>query len=215
VRRLLRIDPMRAGLIAIVLLGMAGSAEAGNGIFVPPSRVDFSPATMTSGDGPMGGFHFLGGLYWASLWPGKRTPVDVGIGYLYEAYDTGASGRPKLLASGLALDPDPVMSLHGTFLELARRAGGHGGERRWLGARAELLFGEVNGHTRTGVGFTGRAAWELFAPVKAGGNGGGIIGTFALGVYAEVSGRLLPDGRGAVQSTGGLSFRVPLIAIGG
>jgi hypothetical protein len=120
-----------------------------------------------------------------------------------------------LAAGGESRPLDPTLELNGAYVEMARRAGGDDWRRAWLGARAELLFADVAGRHRAGVGFTGRAAWELFAPIKAGGRGGGIIGTFALGVYLELGGRRLPDGTSAVQSTAGLSMRLPLIAIGG
>jgi hypothetical protein len=210
---------MRAALGVLSLLVVVGTAEpahAGDcGFFVPPVRVDASAATMSRSDGAMVGVHVLTGLHWASLWPGKRTPVDVGIGYIYEAYDLGPAAEPMVLAAGGVSRPaDPTLELHGGYIELARRAGGNDWKRTWIGARAEVLAGEVNGHTRAGVGFTGRGAWELYAPVKAGGRNGVIVGTFALGVYLEVGGRLLPDGKSAVMSTAGLSMRLPLIAVG-
>jgi hypothetical protein len=208
---------MRAvGVVSLlVVLGTGGAAEAGSGFFVPPMRLDASAATMARHDGALVGVHLLAGLHWASLWPGRRTPVDVGIGYLYEAYAGGPQSQPEMLAAGGQVRPaDPAIELHGAYFEMARRAGGDDWRRTWLGARAELLFSEVNGRTLAGVGFTGRAAWELFAPVKSGGHDGCIVGTFALGVYLELGGRRLPDGTGAVQSTAGLSMRLPLIAIG-
>ncbi len=212
---MLGLDGMRAAVGALsllVILGLGGPAQAGHGFFVPPMRVDLSPATMSGPDGTMIGMHALAGVYWASLWPGKRTPVDVGVGYLYEAYRTGEP-RSQLLAAGMAPE-EPLLELHGTYVELARRAGGNHGRRGWIGARAEVLFSEVGGRRRAGVGFAGRAAWELFVPVKGGGNNGVIVGTFALGVYLELAARQLPDGKGALQSTAGLSMRIPLIAVG-
>ncbi|HTM21060.1 MAG TPA: hypothetical protein VL172_11145, partial [Kofleriaceae bacterium] len=93
---------MRAvGVVSLlVVLGTGGAARAGGGIFVPPMRIDVSAATMSRHEGAMVGMHILAGLHWASLWPGRRTPVDVGVGYLYEAYALGPQSQPEMLAAG-------------------------------------------------------------------------------------------------------------------
>jgi hypothetical protein len=204
---------------AVVVSGLAlcarvDGALAGGG-FLPPTRVDVSPSSSLTSDGAHAGFHLLAGLHWASVSPNWKTDVDVGVGYVYDQFaPVGGAGRS--IAFGAPTRPSVEaadrVGVHGTYLELARRPFGTRHKRHWLALRAEMLFGSVDGRTRMGVGVTGRAAWELFATVKAGGRGGGIIGAVAIGTYIEVGARQLPDGRAALLSTAGLSLRIPLIA---
>jgi hypothetical protein len=60
-----------------------------------------------------------------------------------------------------------------------------------------------------------RVATELFGAGSAGARGGAIIGTVAIGVYAEVTYRDLPAALGPVGFTSGLSCRLPFIVAGG
>ncbi len=168
------------------------------------------------GDGAHVGMHVLAGLHWASLSPRWNNPLDLGLGYVYDGFDDprpAPDGALLAVAPGAERDA-PRTSVHGIYFEAARRNGGTHHRRSWLGMRAEVLFGSVRGETRTGVGLVGRAAWELFTPVKASGVNGGALGILGLGVYLEAGARLLPDGRAGVMTTAGVSVRLPAIAAG-
>lgn len=206
---------MRALALVVILCLPAAKARA-DGAFVPPARLDVSPITMLAGGEPRAGYHLTTGIHWASATPNPKTWLDVGIGYLLERLPGTACCLPPSPYGAPAVsgrEPDPLF-VHGAYLELAKRMGGTRHKRSWLGARAELLFANVRGSTRTGAGLTARAAWELFATVKAGGNGGVAMGAFALGVFLEVGYRRLPDGERGVATMAGLSTRLPLIAVG-
>jgi len=206
---------MRALVLAVILCLPASSARAG-GAFVPPSRVDVSPVTMTSGGQPSVGFHLTAGLHWASVSPNPKTWLDVGIGYIHESLPReGCHIRPTPCAPPVVMhtEPDP-MQIHGVYFELAKRMTGTRHERSWLGARAEVLFADIGGETRTGAGITARAAWELLATIKGGGNNGAAIGAFAIGAFVELGYRRLPGGERGVATMAGLSTRLPFIAVG-
>jgi len=204
--------------VAVPILA-AGSrlARAGGG-FIPPMRLDVSPSSTLLGDGPHVGMHVLAGLHWASLSPRWNNNLDLGIGYVYDGFtDDGAPTAPDgaILAAGPTAPRDtPRTAAHGLYLEADHRTGGTHHRRSWLGLRAELLFGSVGGETRTGAALVGRAAWELFTPIKASGCNGGALGMFGVGVYLEAGARLLPDGRAGIMTTAGVSMRLPAIAAG-
>lgn len=207
-----------AALVFSILAAGPRPARAGGG-FVPPMRIDVSPSSTLLGDGPHVGMHVLAGLHWASLSPRWNNNLDIGIGYVYDGFrdDNGTPTAPDgaLLAAGPSAPRDtPRTAAHGLYLEAARRTGGTHHRRSWLGLRAELLFGSVDGETRTGAGLVGRAAWELFTPIKASGCNGGALGMFGVGVYLEAGARLLPDGRAGIMTTAGVSMRLPAIAAG-
>lgn len=203
-----------SSLVLGLLVWLWASPAVAGGGFLPPTRVDVSPSSTLTNDGAHVGLHVLAGVHWASASPSWKTDFDVGIGYVYDRF--AATDGPRSLAlsstSPPALEAEPWVGVHGTYLELARKAAGSRHRRHWLALRAEMLFGSVAGETRMGMGLTGRAAWELFATVKAGGGGGAILGAVAIGTYVEVGARQLPDGRGALLTTAGLSVRIPFIA---
>jgi len=203
-------------LISVLLLCSTATSAGADGAFVPPSRIDVSPVTMISGSQPTVGFHLTTGLHWASVSPNPKTWLDVGVGYIHEslALNHCRVPRPPCGVPGAARPTDDPLSVHGAYFELSKRMTGTRHHRTWLGARAELLFAEVDGQTRTGAGITGRAAWELFTTVKSGGGGGVVIGALALGLFLELSYRRLPGGVRGVATTAGLSTRLPLIAVG-
>jgi len=217
-----RLRPWLSAIFFAALILAAGPrpARAGGG-FVPPMRIDVSPSSTVLGDGAHVGMHVLAGLHWASLSPRWNNPLDIGIGYVYDGFaDNSDTPAPApdgaLLAAGPGAprDTNPRTAVHGLYLEAARRTGGTRHRRSWLGVRAELLFGSVGGETRTGAGLVGRAAWELFTPIRASGRNGGALGMFGVGVYLEAGARLLPDGRAGVMTTAGVSMRLPAIAAG-
>lgn len=206
---------MRTLVLAVILCVPAAEAHA-DGAFLPPARLDVSPVTMFEGGAPRAGFHLTTGIHWASVTPNPKTWLDVGIGYIHERLP-GIACHVPTSPCGVPVatrpEPDPLL-VHGAYLELSKRMGGTRHRRSWLGARAELLFADVHGSTRAGAGLTARAAWELFATIKAGGNGGVAMGAFAVGAFLEVSYRRLPDGERGVATMAGLSTRLPLIAVG-
>lgn len=122
------------------------------------------------------------------------SPYDAGIGLSVEGWqrDTRAYG-PYLEVSRLVLDSDFV--------------------RASLGVRGELLLGSGS----TGMGLHARFDAELFQHVdgdysgsgNCGGAFGALNGDVAFGLYAEVGGQQLPDGRQAMISTVGFTWRIP------
>ena len=178
------------------------------GFFSLPARVDVAPVTMGSGKDLVHGFHWLAGLYWASMTSNTATPADVGVGYVQDRF-WPQSSKMKLPYT----TSDPLI-IHGVYLEAGQRAFGGVDNRAWLNLRVERLFAKVNGKFKGGVGLTGRAAWEIVSGIDGDGHTGAVHGTVGIGAYFEVGVRHLPSDEFAFTSSVGLSARTPFMVLG-
>lgn len=197
-------------LISIVtVLAIGGPAHAG-GAFLPPLEVDLGQAWLAALDGgAIRATEVLVGLSWASVVP-HSTPVDFRVGWHGSFVGDPAEGSPALIARRLT-DPMDVQTASGAFVELDVRtlAGDHW--RTWLGLRGELL-----GTQGVGVlGGAGRLTAELWHPVRIGGRGGGIIGSVALELWAEIGVRERVDRSLASGVASGIGLRMPLVVAAG
>jgi hypothetical protein len=200
---------MRRALFVIALIS-AEVAHAGNaGILIPPVEIDVGVGAPIGAnvDNQAPSMEVLAGVHWASLaW--KPTRFDVGIGYV-------GSFRTLRDPDRMIGADEPELRMHGGYFSLATRIAGGKHWRTWLAARGELL--RVTDGTRdfSALGASLRVATELFASGAAGARGGGVAGTIAIGVYAEVTYRELPAALGPVGFTSGLSCRLPFVVAGG
>ena len=211
--------PLRLSLIVLGLAALAipVHAHAGAALVVPPLEVDVGE-TAPIGNAVTGvATDVLVGMHWGSLaW--KPTSFELGIGFICSrrallepsALDRSAGG-----ASAMSTTPQTSVDLDGGYLALGHTIYDRHHIRTWMLARGELLHGELDGRAFSAIGAAMRIASELYAPVGAsGGRFGGVVGTFAVGVYVEASHRALPDELGADGVTTGLSIRVPFMVIG-
>jgi hypothetical protein len=196
--------------LALVVAALS-SAACNRGGIIPPTRVDLAPVTMNRGNGLETGAHVAAGLHWASLYPRPDNPVDVGLGYAYDGFESPESrspvAGPRPQSTGPAsADPDAI---HSVYIAAERRIAGSEHQRTWVGGRGEIGFGAANGHTRMGTGLTGRLGWEIFAGTKK--HTRDILGVVAVGFFVEAGLRKLPGGKRAAVTSAGISVRLPLI----
>ena len=138
----------------------------------------------------------------ASLSP-RPTNTDVGIGVfgaLLSAPDdaTGMNDRNGVAYGGAYLEFGHTLS-HGTWW------------RTWAAGRGEYLRSSVFGEDRKGFGAAGRLSVELFASGVGIEPRGLFLGTYSLGLYVEAGVRDVGADLGALQVSGGLTFRTPLV----
>lgn len=202
---------MRLLAIACVLqVGCVGAA------LLPPSRTEVGSTVVHGGAGAEVGFRASTGAHFASGTTGRRVPVDVGLGYVYEQSQPEPDTRPIALAlEGTPPQPAaPGTALHGGYLELSRPLSRERRERSWIGLRTEVLAagGEV------GAGGSVRVQWELFGNASgagAEGDSNGMVafvshGTAAVGVYLDSGVRRL-GGETSWVTSGGVTLRLPFI----
>lgn len=200
---------MRWLLASVVLLG---ACRSGGGA-IPPSRLDVAPVTMVADGTPNTGLHVAYGLHWASLSPSHDTDLDIGLGYIYQGFGDEditalkAEEQPDKPTGGSYRIMKPL-NVHGIYLEADRRIGRGDNHRTWAGLRGEALLGRVDHETRGGVGVTGRLSWEVYGTVKD----RSAVGVLGIGAFIEAGARLLPDGRTAAQTLGGITVRLPAAA---
>ena len=203
---------MRAAALTAVVLALlvpARMATAGDGIFVPPVKFDYGAVTFATPNGTHVGAQWLVGLNLATIYP-KRIRFDIGIGYVGARFDDPFPDPPVTPNKVTIIDGDRTMSMHGGYLELSHRLFGEGHWRTWLSGRGELA--SVGG--AASLGAAARISTELWTGVKENGRSGGVIGVFALGVWAEASARELGDRAIVGGASAGMSVRIPLIAVG-
>jgi hypothetical protein len=203
---------MRAAALAVAVLATlvpARAALAGDGFFVPPVKVDYGALAFSTEQGTHAGSQWLVGLNLATIYP-KRIRFDIGVGYVGARFDNPFPATAMTPNRVTIVDGDPTLSLHGGYLELSHRLFGDGPWRTWLSGRGELA--SVSG--AASLGAAARISTELWTGVKEAGRNGGIIGVFALGVWAEASARELGDRAVVGAASAGMSVRIPLMAVG-
>ena len=99
----------------------------------------------------------------------------------------------------------------GAYLEVGHTLSRGDWWRTWASGRAEWLGSSAFGEEHTGFGVSGRLSAELYASGVGIAPSGLFLGTYAIGVYAEVGARDTANDLGAMHVSGGLTFRTPLV----
>jgi hypothetical protein len=188
---------LRLALGALYLTTLGGCLASQSGGAILPSRYDVGAATTQHGEAAT---HYGFGLSWASVWPTPTMPIDVGLGYVIEA--------PNEPSDASARTDTPKPALYGPYLELAYRLAGTRHQRTWLALRGEWLQIPVGTDHVDGMGYTARAAWEVFGA----GKGAGYCGSGGVGVFAEASLRQIPGDRFTSVLIAGATLRLPAVA---
>jgi len=198
----------RGLLLLVLLLPLSGCPF---GAALPPSRTEVGQAFTTVNGGALApNFHLKTGAHMAGASLNPRFPVDVGAGYLLESVQRdGPPGRGWV---------------HGAYLEATlplREIGPR--SRGFWGGRAELLWDSAGPATQTrlGAGVAARIGVEWFtlgegtSPFHSRCAAGVVYhrGATALGFFAEGGYQWLPEGRGAMIATAGISVRLPFMAM--
>lgn len=201
---------MRRAIFVLALISAEVAHAGSGGIVVPPLELDVGVGAPVGphADALGPSTEILAGLHWASLaW--KPTRFDAGFGYVgsfRELHDEQRAGKDA-----------NALRLHGAYVTLATRLASGTHWRTWLATRGELLrvFDTYGTRDFSALGGSVRVATELFGSTKSGGRGGWLVGTVAVGVYAEITYRDLPAELGPVAFTSGLSCRLPFLVAGG
>jgi len=211
---------VRALLVVVVIVAVAGTApavaHAGQGaILIPPARIDIGAAVSQIEDAP--GFQMVAGIHWASLYPDGSAPIDVGFGVVSTiALDGAAPAMATTGADGIArvTEVRDPMHLVGGYGEIALRAAGTTWWRTWVGVRIESGHADMDGRGGGYVGVAGRVSTEAYIGGVDGGGGALVLGTFAVGIYGELSARRIDELGDDFAASAGLSFRIPFIFAG-
>ncbi len=168
-----------------------------------PLKVDLGvTGASTTPAGFLPGIELRAGVHWASLSP-QPTNFDIGLG-LFGAVLPGPTN-----ATSDTSDDDVVYG--GAYLEVGQTLSHGDYWRTWASGRGEYLGASAFGKDQTGFGLAGRVSAELYASGVGIEPRGLFLGTYAIGVYAEVAGRQLGSDVGALQVSAGLTFRTPLV----
>ncbi|HTJ42584.1 MAG TPA: hypothetical protein VL463_10850 [Kofleriaceae bacterium] len=167
-----------------------------------PLRIDIGAQGANTSHGYLPGVELRAGIHWASLSP-TPTNFDVGLGLFGAALvgptdDTMPKANNDVLYGGAYLEVGETLS-HGDYW------------RTWASGRAEYLASNAFDHEQTGFGVAGRLSAELYTSGVGIEPRGVFLGTYAIGVYAEVAARDLGPDVSAMQVSGGLTFRTPLV----
>lgn len=167
-----------------------------------PLKIDIGAQGANTTRGFLGGVELRIGIHWASLSP-KPTNTDVGLGVFGAVLagpedDTMPEADTDVVYGGAYLEIGQTLS-HGRFW------------RTWAAGRGEYLGSNTFGDEQTGFGVAGRLSAELYVSGVGIEPRGFFLGTYAIGVYAEAAARGLGDDVSALQVSGGLTFRTPLV----
>lgn len=165
-----------------------------------PLKVDLGAAGADTSRGFAPGIAGSIGIHWASLSP-TPTNFDVGIGVF------GA----LLAAPQDEMSDENGVAYGGAYLEVGHTLSRGDWWRTWASGRAEWLGSSAFGEEHTGFGVSGRLSAELYASGVGIAPRGVFLGTYAIGVYAEVGARDTANDLGAMHVSGGLTFRTPLV----
>jgi len=167
-----------------------------------PLKIDLGASTASTERGMAPGVAGAVGIHWASLSP-RPTKFDIGVGVF---------GGLHVAEKRDVMDDDNALAYGGAYLEGARMLSTNGWGRTWASVRGEYLAsGAFGRESDTGLGVSGRLSAELFASGVGIEPRGLFLGTYAVGVYAEVGARQMAEGINAFQGTVGLTFRTPLV----
>ncbi len=167
-----------------------------------PLKVDIGAQGANTTMGFLPGIELRAGIHWASLSP-KPTNFDIGLG-LFGAVLIGPENDAMPAA-----DNDVLYG--GGYLEAGQTLSHGDSWRTWAAGRGEYLGSSAFGKEQAGFGVAGRLSAEVFASGVGIEPRGLFLGTYAIGVYAEVAGRGLGEDVSALQVSGGLTFRTPLV----
>ncbi len=170
--------------------------------FMMPLKIDIGAQGANTTKGFLPGIEVRVGIHWASLSP-KPTNFDVGLGVF------GAALVGPQTESMPDANNDVVYG--GAYLEVGQTLSRGNYWRTWAAGRGEYLGSNTFGEDHTGFGVAGRLSAELFLSGIGIEPRGIFFGTYAIGVYAEAAGRGLGDDVSALQVSGGLTFRTPLV----
>ena len=170
--------------------------------FRMPLRIDLGLQGASTSHGYLPGVELRAGIHWASLSP-EPTNFDIGVG-VFGAALIGPSTDTMPNANNDVL-------YGGAYLELGETLSHGDNWRTWASGRAEYLGSNAFGQESSGFGLAGRLSAELYTSGVGIEPRGVFLGTYAIGVYAEVAGRELGDGVNPLQVSGGLTFRTPLV----
>jgi hypothetical protein len=167
-----------------------------------PLRFDLGMTGSGTSHGYLGGVEARLGIHWASLSP-KPTNFDIGLGVFGAVLagptdDTMPDANNDVIYGGAYLEVGQTLS-HGSWW------------RTWASGRAEYLGVNAFDETGTGFGAAGRLTAEIYASGVGVSPSGIFLGTYAIGVYAEAGVRGLGPSVDALQVSGGLTFRTPLV----
>ncbi len=170
--------------------------------FMMPLKVDIGAVGASTTRGMASGIAASVGIHWASLSP-TPTNTDVGIGVF------GALlGAPK---DDTGMNDSNGVAYGGAYLEVGHTLAHGSWWRTWAAGRGEYLASSAFGDDHQGFGVAGRLSAELFASGVGIEPRGLFLGTYSIGVYAEVGVRDVASELGAVHVSGGLTFRTPLV----
>jgi len=167
-----------------------------------PLKVDIGLVGASGDSGFMSGVELRAGVHWASLSP-VPTMWDVGLGIFGVAMIGGENATP-------ATDDDDVL-IGGAYLEVGKVLNHGRFWRTWATGRGEYFGADAFGDEGVGFGAAGRLTAELYASGVGIEPRGIFLGTYAIGVYAEVAVRAIDKDVNPLQATLGLTFRTPLV----
>ncbi len=206
---------MRIAATATFLMLLSGTAHAGGAVLIPPMRVDAGPAVSLH-EGHTGG-QLVAGVHWASLWPSKKTKIDVGIGIVSGSFglDEPAPGADGTTARPIGNDGSErtiePLSFHAGYVEVATRPSGNGWWRTWAGARIETGKASKGGEDAAMIGGALRLSAEVYLPAVGSGDDMMVAGTLAVGLYSEISWRRSEVFGNDAGASLGVSMRIPFI----
>lgn len=191
---------------------------------IPPSRTDVATTVIADRGQVTSGLRFSTGAHLASGVLRRDFPVDVGVGYVYERFESAPS--PEAVAMRQTEPPTSgdagarrIDDAHGGYLEASHVVDRGQAHRTWLGVRGEVLGRQTDDGRRAEVGGYARLAWEIYASGegagswsdRCGGGAGFSHGTSALGLFVESGAQWVGDEEGAAfVAMAGLSVRLPL-----
>ena len=170
--------------------------------FMVPLRIDIGATGANTEHGFLTGIEAKVGIHWASLSP-QPTNFDLGVG-LFGAILPGPT-------NDTAETDDDDLAYGGAYLEAGQTLSHGSWWRTWASGRAEYLGASAFGTESSGFGIAGRLSAEMFVSGAGIEPRGLFLGTYALGVYAEASGRGLGDDVTPVQVSAGITIRTPLV----
>lgn len=167
-----------------------------------PLRFDIGMQGANTSAGYLPGVELRLGVHWASLSP-KPTNFDLGLGVF---------GAALVGPKNATMDTsDDSVVYGGAYLEVGETLSHGNNWRTWASGRVEYLGSDAFGKSQAGLGAAGRLSAELYASGVGIEPGGLFLGTYAIGVYAEAGVRDLGADVSALQVSGGLTFRTPLV----
>ena len=171
--------------------------------FMMPLKVDIGAAGADTSRGFAPGIGAAVGIHWASLSP-RPTDTDVGIG-VFGALLGAPSDDTNAMASSEGV------AYGGAYLEVGHTLARGDCARVWASGRGEYLGSTAFGDDHAGFGATGRLSAELYVSGAGIAPRGLFLGTYAIGVYAEVGVHDVAQDLGSLHVGGGLTFRTPLV----